>query len=105
MTTSTFKFNKNGFTLIELLVVIAIIAILAAILFPVFAQAKAAAKGTASLSDTKQIDLGYQMYSNDYDDVAVTAMEWNTGSDLLCFGAGSCFSPWSYLMTPYIKNG
>jgi prepilin-type N-terminal cleavage/methylation domain-containing protein/prepilin-type processing-associated H-X9-DG protein len=58
-----------GFTLIELLVVIAIIAILAAILFPVFAQAKEAAKKAADLSNNKQILLGTQMYMNDYDDV------------------------------------
>ena len=50
--------NRKGFTLIELLVVIAIIAILAAILFPVFAQAKEAAKKTSCLSNTKQIALG-----------------------------------------------
>jgi prepilin-type N-terminal cleavage/methylation domain-containing protein/prepilin-type processing-associated H-X9-DG protein len=61
--------NVNaGFTLIELLVVIAIIAILAAILFPVFAQAKAAAKKTQSLSNQKQIGLGAVMYANDHDD-------------------------------------
>jgi prepilin-type N-terminal cleavage/methylation domain-containing protein/prepilin-type processing-associated H-X9-DG protein len=60
--------RKGGFTLIELLVVIAIIAILAAILFPVFAQAKAAAKSAACLSNTKQIGLGWIMYANDYDD-------------------------------------
>ncbi len=57
-----------GFTLIELLVVIAIIAILAAILFPVFAQAKAAAKKAVSLSNQKQIGLAGQMYAADYDD-------------------------------------
>ncbi len=58
---------RRGFTLIELLVVIAIIAILAAILFPVFAQAKAAAKKTACLSNTKQIGLASYMYITDYD--------------------------------------
>jgi prepilin-type N-terminal cleavage/methylation domain-containing protein/prepilin-type processing-associated H-X9-DG protein len=60
--------RAQAFTLIELLVVIAIIAILAAILFPVFAQAKAAAKKTACLSDTKQVGLGTIMYAGDYDD-------------------------------------
>lgn len=59
---------KAGFTLIELLVVIAIIAILAAILFPVFAQAKAAAKKTQSLSNMKQIGTALHLYVNDYDD-------------------------------------
>jgi len=59
---------KRAFTLIELLVVIAIIAILAAILFPVFAQAKLAAKKTAGLNETKQIGLGLNMYLNDADD-------------------------------------
>ncbi len=60
--------KRNAFTLIELLVVIAIIAILAAILFPVFAQAKAAAKKTASLSNLKQLGLAQMMYANDADD-------------------------------------
>jgi len=59
---------KRAFTLIELLVVIAIIAILAAILFPVFAQAKLAAKKTVALSNQKQIGLAIIMYTNDYDD-------------------------------------
>lgn len=60
--------GRKAFTLIELLVVIAIIAILAAILFPVFAQAKASAKKTNSLSNQKQIGLATQMYATDYDD-------------------------------------
>ena len=62
--------SKRAFTLIELLVVIAIIAILAAILFPVFAQAKAAAKATASISNDKQIITASLMYSSDADDYA-----------------------------------
>ncbi len=60
--------KTRAFTLIELLVVIAIIAILAAILFPVFAQAKAAAKATSALSNTKQIGTAQQIYLADYDD-------------------------------------
>lgn len=60
--------RRKGFTLIELLVVIAIIAILAAILFPVFAQAKLAAKKTAGLSQAKQIGTAAQIYLQDYDD-------------------------------------
>ncbi len=59
---------KKAFTLIELLVVIAIIAILAAILFPVFAQAKEAAKATACLSNMRSIAMAYNMYATDYDD-------------------------------------
>jgi prepilin-type N-terminal cleavage/methylation domain-containing protein len=59
---------KRAFTLIELLVVIAIIAILAAILFPVFAQAKTAAKKTTAISNQKQISVGFILYLNDNDD-------------------------------------
>jgi len=60
--------SKRAFTLIELLVVVSIIAILAAILFPVFAQAKAAAKSAACLSNTKQMGLAVQLYLGDNDD-------------------------------------
>lgn len=61
--------RQSAFTLIELLVVIAIIAILAAILFPVFAQAKEAAKKTSALSNAKQMGTGFNMYMADYDDL------------------------------------
>lgn len=88
--------KRTAFTLIELLVVIAIIAILAAILFPVFAQAKLAAKKTSSLSNVKQTALGVLMYNNDFDD------EYDSGS-------GNCwFYPldggWSWDTQPYMKS-
>src|SRR5437868_6067123 len=81
--------KRQGFTLIELLVVIAIIAILAAILFPVFAQAKAAAKKTSCLSNQKQIALATQIYAGDYDDTfggnygynPITGLRIATGDD------------------------
>ena len=60
--------SSRGFTLIELLVVIAIIAILAAILFPVFAQAREAARKASCLSNCKQLGLAMQMYAQDYDE-------------------------------------
>jgi prepilin-type N-terminal cleavage/methylation domain-containing protein/prepilin-type processing-associated H-X9-DG protein len=67
--------NRHGFTLIELLVVIAIIAILAAILFPVFARARAKAQQTTCLSNIKQLGLGIQMYATDYDNRVPGAAE------------------------------
>lgn len=73
---------KKAFTLIELLVVIAIIAILAAILFPVFAQAKVAAKKTAALSNQKQIGLGIILYTTDYDDMYPRNDDCVAGSSL-----------------------
>jgi len=96
--------KHKAFTLIELLVVIAIIAILAAILFPVFAQAKEAAKKTSCLSNLKQIGLGTVMYSNDYDDEIVAAgfAYAPPGGTYDYWDAGVM---WDYVITPYIKNG
>jgi prepilin-type N-terminal cleavage/methylation domain-containing protein/prepilin-type processing-associated H-X9-DG protein len=94
---------RKAFTLIELLVVIAIIAILAAILFPVFAQAKAAAKATASLSNIKQQNTASAMYHADFDDVFFPGTSWNTGRDPLCNSFG-CFSTWVWLIQPYMKS-
>ena len=98
--------NKQGlksgaFTLIELLVVIAIIAILAAILFPVFAQAKAAAKRTSDLSNNKQLGLGVLMYMNDSDDMTPLFRVVAVGSDWWTAGT----TGWKDETSPYIKNG
>ena len=72
--------SSRGFTLIELLVVIAIIAILAAILFPVFAQAREKARQTSCLSDTKQISLGIIQYVQDYDERMPNAYDGTGGT-------------------------
>ena len=83
---------KRAFTLIELLVVIAIIAILAAILFPVFAQAKEAAKATAALSNTKQMGTAFNIYLADSDDTFPLAMVARPdGSRKLGIGVGYPF--------------
>lgn len=71
---------RNGFTLIELLVVIAIIAILAAILFPVFARARENARRTSCLSNLKQIGLGMMQYTQDYDERYAPAFSWDQAS-------------------------
>jgi prepilin-type N-terminal cleavage/methylation domain-containing protein len=91
---------RRAFTLIELLVVIAIIAILAAILFPVFAQAKQAAKVTTSLSGLKQVSLGLQIYSADYDDMA--ALEY--GHAVAPLGLYQSNTTWAGATLPYVKN-
>jgi len=100
--------KSRAFTLIELLVVIAIIAILAAILFPVFAQAKAAAKKTASLSNQKQTALAAIMYGSDADDQIVDITTWSSNGQngaMVCFGGtNGCENPWPLLVYPYTKN-
>ncbi len=88
---------RKAFTLIELLVVIAIIAILAAILFPVFAQAKMAAKKSADLSNTKQIGIAINLYLSDSDDMLPPS---NHRLD----PAGNYELHWSSMILPYMKN-
>ena len=94
---------KRAFTLIELLVVIAIIAILAAILFPVFAQAKNAAKQSTDLSNNKQMGLGFIMYSADYDDTLPSAYFHRAYNPALG-GTASGYVHWSAKIFPYVKN-
>lgn len=97
---------QKAFTLIELLVVIAIIAILAAILFPVFAQAKLAAKKTSSLSNCKQLGTALQIYVGDYDDV--TPSIWGTTNPAQCSEAlgldQGCSNEWWIPLFPYFKS-
>jgi prepilin-type N-terminal cleavage/methylation domain-containing protein/prepilin-type processing-associated H-X9-DG protein len=94
---------RRGFTLIELLVVIAIIAILAAILFPVFARAREKARQTSCLSNMKQLALGWHMYAQDYDERVCPTYD-NTSA---------AWQMWAYVDTggnlqsrlmPYIRN-
>ena len=92
--------RKHGFTLIELLVVIAIIAILAAILFPVFAQAREKARGISCISNQKQIGLGVMMYAQDYDE---TVIPWLTATEYA--GQKRIERLWTGKIQPYIKNG
>ncbi|MDX1934547.1 MAG: prepilin-type N-terminal cleavage/methylation domain-containing protein [Capsulimonadales bacterium] len=96
---------RKGFTLIELLVVIAIIAILAAILFPVFAQARAKARQTVDLNNLKQIGLAYLMYAQDYDECVVPyAVRANTVSTLnnrYWFGSSWAANTAPYNAPPY----
>jgi prepilin-type N-terminal cleavage/methylation domain-containing protein len=86
--------KTKAFTLIELLVVIAIIAILAAILFPVFARAKEAAKDAAAISNVKQIALAHIMYATDYDDAFVLSARSNSAG----------WDTWPGMLQPYTKN-
>lgn len=88
--------QRRAFTLIELLVVIAIIAILAAILFPVFAQAKEAAKKTGCLSNQKNVGMAHQLYIGDYDDTYCMLQYFTPTWDQV---------RWYDQIFPYIKNG
>ncbi len=85
------RIKARGFTLIELLVVIAIIAILAAILFPVFAKAREAARKTSCLSNMKQLGTAFMMYTQDYD-------------EKYCDRNGGVTGHWGYAIQPYVKN-
>jgi prepilin-type N-terminal cleavage/methylation domain-containing protein/prepilin-type processing-associated H-X9-DG protein len=91
---------KKAFTLIELLVVIAIIAILAAILFPVFAQARERARAISCVSNLKQIGLGLMMYVQDYDETLPTLFVANPPIN----GGGQAVVPLECLLEPYTKN-
>ena len=104
--------SRSGFTLIELLVVIAIIAILAAILFPVFAQAREKARAIACLSNAKQMGTAAMMYAQDYDETLPT---WSLyyaclypssgkGGGASC-GNGSSAPYWDLAILPYVKSG
>jgi len=87
--------RRKGFTLIELLVVIAIIAILAAILFPVFARAREKARQSTCLNNCKQIAMGMMMYAQDYDEILPVAFMGDAT------GLGIA---WPTLIYPYTKN-
>jgi prepilin-type N-terminal cleavage/methylation domain-containing protein len=102
------RHTQRAFTLIELLVVIAIIAILAAILFPVFAQARESARKTSCLSNTKQLGLSIMMYVQDYDEtypmnsydgMAIGTADNDTGSPNYI-----SVDTWMWAILPYIKN-
>src|SRR5262249_32018947 len=87
---------RPAFTLIELLVVIAIIAILAAILFPVFAQAREAARKTMCVSNVRELGLGWNMYAQDYDETFPLTAQCCTVNGEQTF--------WQEMIEPYFKS-
>lgn len=92
--------DRRGFTLIELLVVIAIIAILAAIIFPVFARAREKARQTACLSNLKQIGTAVGMYASDYDGEMLWMQGWVVWNQIGSLGLPG----WLQAIHPYVKN-
>jgi prepilin-type N-terminal cleavage/methylation domain-containing protein/prepilin-type processing-associated H-X9-DG protein len=93
--------SRSGFTLIELLVVIAIIAILAAILFPVFAQAREKARQANCISAFKQINLALIMYAQDYDETIPRIRFWEFSG--FCSPTAKSLT-WKGALTPYVKS-
>ena len=102
--TSLVPSRQNAFTLIELLVVIAIIAILAAILFPVFAQAREKARAIACMSNMKQVGTAGQMYVQDYDERIFFRSTTNPASTRINTATSGNPLKWWNMLMPYIKN-
>src|SRR5256712_9936832 len=95
----TVPMPKRGFTLVELLVVIAIIAILAAILFPVFAHAREKARQTSCLSNLKQLGAAMLMYAQDYDERFCPVLARPDRKQPYLY-----LDSWMHLLEPYTKN-
>ncbi len=101
--TSEMKAKRLGFTLIELLVVIAIIAILAAILFPVFARARENARRTSCLSNAKQLGLGFMQYTQDYDEM-YPIIGYALGDTVVYPSGQTSNNSWILRVYPYVKS-